>query len=89
MTEELVTLETAKLLKEKGFVWECEHLIDRNKVVTKYDVPQSMSCCMEIYGELFEFLCPTLYVAQSGYVKSRSYTLKYPICMETIGYMIY
>jgi hypothetical protein len=64
MTEELVTLEIAKLLKEKGFVWECEHLIDRNKVVTKYDVPQSMSCCMEIYGELFEFLCPTLYVAQ-------------------------
>lgn len=27
MTEELVTLETAKLLKEKGFNWKCEHTI--------------------------------------------------------------
>ncbi len=26
MTEELVTLETAKMLKEKGFNWKCEHL---------------------------------------------------------------
>ena len=25
MTEELVTLETAKLLKDKGFNWKCEH----------------------------------------------------------------
>jgi hypothetical protein len=64
MTEELVTLETAKLLKEKGFNWKCEHLIDRNKVITKYDLPQSMSCCMEIDDESVEFLCPTLYIAQ-------------------------
>ena len=34
MTEELVTLETAKLLKDKGFNWKCEHIIDRNKVIT-------------------------------------------------------
>lgn len=64
MTEELVTLETAKLLKDKGFNWKCEHLIDRNKVITKYDLPQSMSCCTEIDGESVEFLCPTLYIAQ-------------------------
>lgn len=64
MTEELVTLETAELLKEKGFNWKCEHLIDRNKVITKYDIPQSMVACMEIDGELVEFLCPALYVAQ-------------------------
>lgn len=32
MTEELVTLETAKLLKEKGFNWKCEHIIGCNKV---------------------------------------------------------
>lgn len=64
MTEELVTLETAKLLKEKGFDWKCEHLIDRNKVITKYDLPQSMSCCTEIDNESVEFLCPTLYIAQ-------------------------
>lgn len=64
MTEELVTLETAKLLKDKGFNWKCEHLIDRNKVITKYNLPQSMSCCMEIDDESVEFLCPTLYIAQ-------------------------
>lgn len=64
MTEELVTLETAKLLKEKGFVWECEHIIDRNKVITKYDLPQNMSCCTEIDDEPVEFLCPVLYIAQ-------------------------
>ena len=64
MTEELVTLETAKLLKEKGFVWKCEHLIDRNKVITKYNLPQNMSCCTEIDDEPVEFLCPTLYIAQ-------------------------
>ena len=64
MTEELVTLETAKLLKEKVFDWKCEHLIDRNKVITKYNLPQSMSCCTEIDGESVEFLCPTLYIAQ-------------------------
>lgn len=64
MTEELVTLETAKLLKDKGFNWKCEHIIDRNKVITKYNLPQSMSCCTEIDDEAVEFLCPTLYVAQ-------------------------
>ena len=64
MIEELVTLETAKMLKDKGFNWKCEHLIDRNKVITKYDIPQSMIVCMEIDGELVEFLCPALYVAQ-------------------------
>lgn len=64
MTEELVTLETAKLLKDKGFNWKCEHIIDRNKVITKYNLPQSMSCCTEIDDEAVEFLCPTLYIAQ-------------------------
>jgi hypothetical protein len=64
MTEELVTLETAKLLKEKGFDWKCERTIDCDKIVRRYDLPQDISCCTEIDGELVEFLCPTLYVAQ-------------------------
>ena len=89
MTEELVTLETAKLLKEKGFVWECEHIIGCNKVITKYDLPQSMSCCTEIDDEPVEFLCPVLYVAQKWLRKTKNFISKYPICMETIGYMIY
>lgn len=84
MTEELVTLETAKLLKEKGFVWECEHLIDRNKVVTKYDIPQSMSCCIEIDGESVEFLCPTLYVAQKWLRETKN--LHIEIYRSAVGY---
>ena len=64
MTEELVTLEIAKLLKDNGFNWKCEHIIGCNKVITKYDLPQSMSCCTEIDNESVEFLCPTLYIAQ-------------------------
>ena len=35
MTEELVTLETAKLLKEKGFNEYCENVIDNNGVLRK------------------------------------------------------
>lgn len=89
MTEELVTLETAKLLKEKGFDWKCEHIIGCNKVITKYDLPQSMSCCTEIDDEPVEFLRPVLYVAQKWLRKTKNFISKYPICMETIGYMIY
>lgn len=64
MKEELVTLETAKLLKEKGFVWECERTISCDKIIRRWNHPQYISCCTEIDGELVEFLCPTLYVAQ-------------------------
>lgn len=64
MTEELVTLETAKLLKEKGFDWKCERTISCDKIIRRWNRPQDMSCCTEIDGELVEFLCPTLYVAQ-------------------------
>lgn len=35
MTEELVTLETAKLLKEKGFNEYCENVIDINNMLRK------------------------------------------------------
>nr|DAR05963.1 MAG TPA: hypothetical protein [Bacteriophage sp.] len=84
MTEELVTLETAKLLKEKGFVWKCEHLIDRNKVITKYDLPQSMSCCTEIDNESVEFLCPVLYIAQKWLRKTKN--LHIEIYRNTYGY---
>lgn len=64
MTEELVTLETAKLLKEKGFDLGCARTIDCDKITRRYDRPQDISCCTEIDGELVEFLCPTLYVVQ-------------------------
>ncbi len=58
MTEELVTLETAKLLKEKGFNEYCKDIIKEDD-------------------------------NRSGYVKPRTCISKYPICMKTIGRMIY
>lgn len=64
MQEELVTLETAKLLKEKGFDLGCARTICCNNIVRIYALPQDISCCTEIDGELVEFLYPTLYVAQ-------------------------
>lgn len=88
MTEELVTLETAKLLKEKGFVWKCEHLIDRNKVITKYDLPQSMSCCTEIDDEPVEFLCPTLYIAQKWLRETKNIHICVYNCACGYGYEI-
>lgn len=63
MKEEFVTLETAKLLKDKGFDWKCERTIDCDKIARRYNRPQDISCCTEIDGKLVEFLCPTLYVA--------------------------
>lgn len=84
MTEELVTLEIAKLLKEKGFVWKCEHIIGCNKVITKYDLPQSMSCCTEIDDEPVEFLCPTLYIAQKWLRETKN--LHIEIYRSAVGY---
>lgn len=57
-------LKGAKLLKEKGFNWKCEHTISCDNIIRRYDIPQSMSCCTEIDNEPVEFLCPVLYVAQ-------------------------
>lgn len=89
MTEELVTLETAKLLKEKGFNWKCEHTISCDNIIRRYDIPQSMSCCTEIDNEPVEFFVQCCMLPKSGFVKLRTCISKYPICMEIIGYMIY
>ena len=40
MTEELVTLEIAKLLKEKGFDWKCERTISCDKIIRRWNRPQ-------------------------------------------------
>lgn len=66
MTEELVTLETAKLLKEKEFDEYCKDIINHKGIMmetifrTSKDLPQ-----------LF-YPCPTQSIAKSGFVKSRS-----------------
>ena len=84
MTEELVTLETAKLLKEKGFVWEWERTISCDKIIRRWNHPQYISCCTEIDGELVEFLCPTLYVAQKWLRETKN--LHIEIYRSAVGY---
>lgn len=84
MKEELVTLETAKLLKEKGFVWEYERTISCDKIIRRWNHPQYISCCTEIDGELVEFLCPTLYVAQKWLRETKN--LHISIIRNSCGY---
>ena len=64
MNEECVTLETAMLMKEKGFDWRCEHTIDCCKIIRRYNLPQDWLSCTVLDGKFIEFLCPTLSVAQ-------------------------
>ncbi len=87
MTEELVTLETAKMLKEKGFVWECERTISCDKIIRRWNHPQYISCCTEIDGELVEFLCPTLYVAQKWLRETKNLHIEISYMYE--NYWIY
>lgn len=88
MTEELVTLEIAKLLKEKGFVWECERTISCDKIIRRWNHPQYISCCTEIDGELVEFLCPTLYVAQKWLRETKNIHICVYNCACGYGYEI-
>ena len=81
MTEELVTLETAKLLKEKGFNEFCEFAYaDEDLHIMGLHSTNSF---------FNEILHPLNLSPKSGCVKPRTCILKYPICMEIIGYMIY
>ena len=77
MTEEFMTLETAKLLKEKGFDLPVE-------TVFNFDDNSPQQFKLRVNYNNF----PSFY-SKSGYVKPRNYTLKYPICMGIIGYTIY
>lgn len=83
MTEELVTLETAKLLKEKGFNEPC--MIAMNiEDGRQYGTNRTNS---ELPIKYVPILLNPLH--KSGFVKLRTCISKYPICMKTIGRMIY
>ena len=84
MKEELVTLETAKLLMNKGFDWKCEDLIDINGDARNYFYPQSALFCMKIDGEQVEFLCPKLYIAQKWLRETKN--LHISIIRNACGY---
>lgn len=78
MTEELVTLETAKLLKEKGFNEYCKDIINHKGIImetifrTSKDLPK-----------LF-YLCPTQYIAQKWLRETKN--LHIEIYRSAVGY---
>lgn len=64
MKDEFVTLETAKALKDKGFDWKCNSIITIGGTIRSYESPQDISYLTEIEGKPYEFLLPTLHLAQ-------------------------
>lgn len=78
MTEELVTLETAKLLKEKGFNEYCKNVIDINNILretlyrTNSDLPKQC------------FSLPTQSIAQKWLRETKN--LHIEIYRSAVGY---
>lgn len=62
--EDYVSLEVAKMLKDKGFEGPCRSSIFKNGELRIYDLDQSWVDMISIDEEYYEFLCPTLYEAQ-------------------------
>ena len=83
MTEELVTLETAKLLKEKGFNEYCKDIINHKGIMmetifrTSKDLPK-----------LF-YSCPTQSVAQKWLRETKNIHICVYNCACGYGYEIY
>ena len=85
MTEELVTLETAKLLKEKGFNEFCEFAYADEDLHI-----MGLHSTNSFFNEIgCGYTTPTKSIAQKWLRKPRTCILKYSICVETIGYMEY
>ncbi len=62
--EDFVSLECAKLLKEKGFDEPCLASRLKNGELRRYDIEQRLVNMTSIDYEYYEFLAPTLYEAQ-------------------------
>lgn len=58
MNEDYVSLEVAKLLKEKGFNWYCRALYAPNSEVLSHSLGVSNTYDVDVYA------APTLYMAQ-------------------------
>lgn len=82
MTEELVTLETAKLLKEKGFNEYCKDIINHKGIMmetifrTSKDLPKSF------------YSCPTQSVAQKWLRETKNIHICVYNCACGYGYEI-
>lgn len=62
--EDYVSLEVAKLLREKGFDIPCKSTISLTGEMIIYDKEQGLQNMTSIGKTIYEFLCPTLYEAQ-------------------------
>ncbi|WP_410264981.1 hypothetical protein [Barnesiella intestinihominis] len=62
--EDYVSLEVAKLIKEKGFNEPCLATILKNGDLRWHDIEQSSGNLTSIGDDYYEFLCPTIYEAQ-------------------------
>lgn len=77
--EDYVSLEVAKLLKEKGFDEPCLATRLKNGNLKVYDIEQSADNLTRIGDDYYEFLCPTLYGAQK-WLRKKSLVVE-------VGYM--
>ena len=77
--EDYVSLEVAKLLKEKGFDKPCLATRLKNGNLIVYDIEQSADNLTRIGDDYYEFLCPTLYGAQK-WLREKSLVVE-------VGYM--
>lgn len=62
--EDYVSLEAAKLLKDKGYKNPCNSSILINGELRIYNIKQNIEDMTSIGDKYYEFLCPTLYDAQ-------------------------
>lgn len=88
--EDYVSLEVAKLLKEKGYNIPCKSSRKKNGELIFYDIEQSIDNMLSIGDECYEYLCPTLYEAQKwlreNYILVNVYCLPKKLCGKTLWY---
>lgn len=82
--EDYVSLETAKMLKEKGFNEPCNASVLKDGTLRMHDRVQSWDDMMHTNEEYLEFLAPTLYEAQK-WLLSKGYHIA-PRTYETKGW---
>ena len=75
MTEELVTLETAKLLRKKGFNEYCKDVIDENNIIKETLYRTNDELPKQCYSR------PTQSIAQKWLRETHTCISKYPICL--------
>lgn len=83
--EDYVSLEVAKLLKEKGYNIPCKSSRKKNGELIFYDIEQSIDNMLSIGDECYEYLCPTLYEAQK-WLRVENKILVVPYYLSNLRY---